>query len=45
MNHSLTPNIFYYFIGELLIVTTARDIHEGEEILVQYHPPLNQKEY
>ncbi|CAD8110317.1 unnamed protein product [Paramecium sonneborni] len=45
VNHSLTPNIFYYFLGELLIVVSAKNIEKDEEILVQYHPPLNQKEY
>ncbi|CAD8076381.1 unnamed protein product [Paramecium primaurelia] len=45
VNHSLTPNIFYYFLGELLIVISAKNIEKDEEILVQYHPPLNQKEY
>ena len=36
INHSCWPNSVRSFLGDLLIVCAARDIHEGEEISMAY---------
>jgi len=36
INHSCWPNSVRSFLGDLLIVRAARDIHEGEEISMAY---------